>query len=589
MPSPIHLCLTLLCLLAQLSSGQYLRGVNLAGAEFGDTRIPGKINTDYTYNSERSFQYFAAKNLTLIRIPIRWERIQPALSGPLDPTNLSAIKRNAAWAKTHGARVIIDIHNYGRYRINEDGALKEYLIDNRYDGAVKVSRNDFSDLWVRLSAEFKDETAVYAYGLMNEPHDMGTADWKAISQAALTAIRNNGDDKLVMVGGDGWSAAHRWPAFHGPTTWIRDPANRFVYEAHQYFDSDNSGTYKRTYDQELAGNADLANLGRTRVSAFIEWCNSNGVKGFLGEFGAPNADPRWLVVLDGFLAAVDAAGFDATYWAAGEWWGSYALSVQPQSSFTIDRPQLAILLRHLAPGCFTTVSAASQSGGAAAPDSLVSGFGAGLAPATRAAAALPLPTVLAETEVELTDSSGIKALAPLVFVSPSQINYLVPPEIALGRVNVSVKSRGNLTGTGVLYLEKVAPALFAAGGDGRGVAAAQIVRIKSDGTQRYEPVARFDQAQNKYVPAAIDFGDASERLFLVLYGTGFRGLPGPGGASLQIGAATVPLMYAGKQPEFPGLDQANAEVPRSLAGAGEVPLIFRADGKAANQLTLAFR
>jgi hypothetical protein len=55
MPSPIHLSLTLLCLLAQLSSGQYLRGVNLAGAEFGDTKIPGKINTDYTYNSERSF------------------------------------------------------------------------------------------------------------------------------------------------------------------------------------------------------------------------------------------------------------------------------------------------------------------------------------------------------------------------------------------------------------------------------------------------------------------------------------------------------------------------------------------------------
>ena len=230
----IPLRLALLFALAASCCGQYLRGVNLAGAEFGEAKIPGTINTDYTYNSERSFQYFAAKGLTLIRIPIRWERIQPALGGPLDATNLNALKRNITWAKTNGAKVIIDPHNYGRYKIKEGGVLKEYVIDNSYDGAVRVSSANFQDLWVRLSNEFKDEPAVYAYDLMNEPHDMGKADWKAISQAALMAIRNNGDNKLIMVPGDAWSAAHRWPSVHGPTTWISDPANNFMYEAHQY-------------------------------------------------------------------------------------------------------------------------------------------------------------------------------------------------------------------------------------------------------------------------------------------------------------------------------------------------------------------
>ena len=581
--------LALFLLLAAPCFGQYSRGVNLAGAEFGDTKIPGVMNTDYTYNSEGSFRYFAAKSLTLIRVPIRWERIQPVLGGPLDSTNLNALKRNITWAKTNGAKVIIDPHNYGRYKINEGGVLKEYVIDNPYDSVVKVSSADFQDLWVRLSNEFKAEPAVYAYDLMNEPHDMGKADWKAISQAALTAIRNNGDNKLVMVPGDAWSAAHRWPSVHGPTTWISDPANNFMYEAHQYFDNDNSGTYKRTYDQELAAEPNLATLGQTRVAQFVDWCNSNGVRGFLGEFGVPNTDPRWLTVLDNFLSALDAAGFDAAYWAAGEWWGNYALSVQPQSSYTIERPQLWTLLRHLAPGAFTTVSAASPSGLWLAPDSLVFGYGAGLAGATQRASALPLPTVLADTQVELTDSAGMRALAPLVVVSPVQANYLVPGETALGRVNVSVTNKGKVVGAGALYLDKVAPALFAANGDGQGVAAAQIVRMKADGTQRYEPVARLDAGQNKFVPLPIDFGEASDRLFLLLYGTGFRNLSGLSGASLQIGAVTEPLSYAGKQPEFPGLDQANAELPRSLAGAGEVAVVFKVDGKTANRLALAFR
>src|SRR5579864_9137004 len=179
--------------------GQYLRGVNLSGAEFGENQIPGTFNHDYTYNSETSFRYFAAKNLGLIRLPVRWERLQPAPSGPLDAGNLALLKGDVAWAAAHGAKVIVDIHNYGRYRMNENGKLNEYVIDNVYGGVTKVSRADLADFWGRMSKEFRDEPAVYAYDLINEPHDMGSADWKAISQAAVMAIRLNGDNKLIMV------------------------------------------------------------------------------------------------------------------------------------------------------------------------------------------------------------------------------------------------------------------------------------------------------------------------------------------------------------------------------------------------------
>jgi endoglucanase len=569
-----------------MASGQYLRGVNLAGAEFGEMNIPGVFNHDYTFNSETSFAYFAARSLGLMRIPFFWERVQPVLRGPLDAAYLGLLKQNVAWANAHGNRVVLDLHNFARYRFNEGGKLNEYVIDNVYGGVVRVSSADLADVWARLSNEFHNEPAVYAYGLMNEPHDMGTADWRQISQIALNAIRNTGDTKLTTVPGNDYANADLWPLVNGPVSWIVDPANNFVYEAHTYFDRDYSGSYARTYDQELALDPTLPTRGQQRLKKFTDWCQTNHVRGYLGEYGVPNTDARWLTVLDGFLAALDTVGLDGTYWAAGEWWNGYTLSVQPLNNFTVDRPQLAVLEGHLPPRSFTTVSAASSSGFAFAPDSLVTGYGSGLAPGTEAASMLPLPTSLANAEVDVMDSTGVSRPAPLVFVSPGQINYLIPPQTAAGRLDVTVRVQGNVTGTGTFSIASVAPALFSSNADGRGIAAAQVVRVKSDGTQTYEAVASFDPAQNRFVAAPIDFGASTDRLFLLLYGTGFRRASA---ATLKIGAVDVPVQFAGAQPVFSGLDQVNAELPRALMGVGEVTVLLKADGKPANAVTLAFR
>jgi endoglucanase len=334
----------------------YYRGITIAGAEFGtgppwapdfSNENPGTHGNEYWYNSENTFRYFGEKGLTLLRIPIRWERIQPQLSHPLDAGELSLLNTDIQWAKSHACRIIIDIHNYGRYFKVVNTARTECIIDNEYGGSVQVSTSDFCDLWERLSAKFRDEPAVYAYGLMCEPHDMGTADWKAISQACLTAVRNTGDTKKILVSGDSWSSAHMWLAAHGPDSWISDPAGNFAYEAHCYFDSNNSGAYAMTYDEELAADPYLPDRGRDRLRVFAGWCRSNDVTGFLGEYGVPGDDSRWYdIVLERFLSDLDAAGMDGCCWAAGEWWGDYKLSVQPEDNFTTDRPQLPTLLRH---------------------------------------------------------------------------------------------------------------------------------------------------------------------------------------------------------------------------------------------------
>ena len=47
-------------------------------------------------------------------------------------------------------------------------------------------------------------------------------------------------------------------------------------------------------------------------------------------------------------------------------------------------------------------------------------------------------------------------------------------------------------------------------------------------------------------------------------------------------------LFAGPQNQYPGLDQVNAELPASLAGAGEVTVSFAVSGKPTNPVTIAF-
>jgi len=103
---------------------------------------------------------------------------------------------------------------------------------------------------------------------------------------------------------------------------------------------------------------------------------------------------------------------------------------------------------------FTSVSAASFTPRAAlAAEVIATGFGSGLATTTEAATQTPLPAELAGTRVEVTDSAGTTRAAPLFFVSPGQISYMIPEGTALGTANVRVRTGAGTTVGGVLEIE----------------------------------------------------------------------------------------------------------------------------------------
>ncbi|MBI1766214.1 MAG: hypothetical protein HYR56_32825, partial [Acidobacteria bacterium] len=102
-------------------------------------------------------------------------------------------------------------------------------------------------------------------------------------------------------------------------------------------------------------------------------------------------------------------------------------------------------------------------------------------------------------------------------------------------------------------------------------------------------VARFDTGQNQFVPVPLDVGDASDQVFLLLFGTGTRGRSSLASVSVTIGGVAAEVLYAGPQGGFVGLDQLNVRLPRALSGRGEVELALSVEGVAANAVRVSFK
>ncbi len=189
-------------------------------------------------------------------------------------------------------------------------------------------------------------------------------------------------------------------------------------------------------------------------------------------------------------------------------------------------------------------------------------------------------------QVQVRDATGTTRNAPLFFVSPTQINFQIPSGTSAGSATITVLLNNTTAGQGTATIETVAPGLFTANATGQGVPAAVAQRIKADGTTTFEPVAQFDSAQNRFVAVPIDLGASTDQLFLVGFGTGFRNRGALSVASATIGGVNADVLFAGAQGDFAGPDQANIRIPRSLAGRGNVDLVFSVNGKTANTVSI---
>jgi uncharacterized protein (TIGR03437 family) len=239
-------------------------------------------------------------------------------------------------------------------------------------------------------------------------------------------------------------------------------------------------------------------------------------------------------------------------------------------------------------GSCANVSAASYTAPLAG-EALASAFGVELATMTASAEKIPLPLELAGTTIKVKDSAGVERLAPLFFVSPLQSNYQIPPGTANGMATVSIMSGDGSAPVCLAQISTVAPGLFTADATGSGLPAAEVLRVRSNGSRSSEPVARFNQITNKFEPVAIDLGPEGDQVFLILYGTGIRKLSSLSAVTVTVGGLSSQVTYAGGQGQYVGLDQVNLLLPRGLAGRGEVDVVLSVHDQTANTVKVTVK
>ncbi|MCP5120061.1 MAG: hypothetical protein GY953_55400 [bacterium] len=233
----------------------------------------------------------------------------------------------------------------------------------------------------------------------------------------------------------------------------------------------------------------------------------------------------------------------------------------------------------------STVNAASYLPGPLAPGAIVTGFGEGLASGEGAATDTPLPTKLAGASVEITDSAGKTHLCGMFYASDRQLNFCIPDECAHGAATLTILRDGGDDIAMRTWVEAVAPGLFAMNAGGQGVGAIVALRIDTAGNRTELPVFGYNAAAQRFLPSPIDLGGEDHSVYLLLFGTGFRGFRNS--VEVTIGGVPVPVIGVAAQGEYVGLDQMNVgPIPPSLAGRGEVEIVVTVDGKLANRVAV---
>ncbi len=235
-----------------------------------------------------------------------------------------------------------------------------------------------------------------------------------------------------------------------------------------------------------------------------------------------------------------------------------------------------------------TVQSAASSVATVAAGSIASMYGSNLAATMKQADVQPLPESLGGVSLSVRDAAGTVRPAALLYVSPTQINFIVPPDTQLGLAAFTVNDGGGAAVKTFGTVLPAAPTLFSASANGTGVAAATAIRTQAGAKGLQAPVPVFQCNASGCVAVPIDLG-IDTPVFLSLFGTGIRNRTSLANVTVTINGVSVPVLYAGPQPEFAGLDQVNVALTLNLRGSGEDDVVLTVDGQRANPVVIDVR
>jgi len=341
--------------------------------------------------------------------------------------------------------------------------------------------------------------------------------------------------------------------------------------------------------------ANKAAVASNASSAFVTQLNSSGTSltystllggtAAVNSLGQPMGDTAYGLTLDAaanvyVAGTTSSADFPATQGAfqttnnaaASTGQNAFVALLNPGAPLTGDPPSIRPNL-----GVVDSVNYAPVL----TPGGLATIFGYSLANTSTSAASLPLSNSLRGTRVTI---GGVPA--PLLYVSPSQINLQVPWELA-GQsqaaiaVTTSFGVSSARTAALTVNLAPAAPAVFTANATGSG----QAVVFTLQG------------------PLAVPATPATRGQYVMIYCSGLGPVsnqPATGAAavdassitiqppSVTIGGVQAPVSFSGLAPGFPGLYQVNITVPAGVA-AGTPAITVAIGGQTSKASTLPLK
>ncbi|KAH9810630.1 family 5 glycoside hydrolase [Melampsora americana] len=284
-----------------------MNGVNMAGLEFGIGNNGQKTGDPPQAPPLDQIPHFIKGGSNVIRFPFGWQYIQPTVKAPLNTTYLSLLDKYVTATTKLGAHAIIDLHNFARR-------------DGQIIGESSLGADTLVDLWTKLAAHYKDQPKVI-FGLINEPHDVTSKKWFGVVQQVVTAIRKQGAKNNILLPGNNWQHLSTFADdYKNGLSAIKNPDGSqqgLIFEIHQYFDQDGSGTNKECVQdhlKELQTVSDL--LKKDKRQALIT------------EIGGGNSQ-SCVEIVSKFVKAASASSsiMGVMIWSAGSFKPDYVLVV----------------------------------------------------------------------------------------------------------------------------------------------------------------------------------------------------------------------------------------------------------------------
>lgn len=375
-------------------------GTNFSGMEWALSGLRSSARTrpniDFTVPRVPLVRELALNHFGRNRLPIQWELLQPMLSdtqanaqaraligepGAFDERYARFIDRIFDAHAAMGARCILDLHNYGRYkdfRFQPDGSvqglrapeapsLQAWTTDASqvwtriFATAPGASLRPaaFADFWTHAARRWKDHPGFGGYGIMNEPFHMprpgqvvetpdGTGEdlmiWPAFARVAIDAIRAIDAAGPIYLAGNAWGGAMNIGPEYNPA-WPLAGTN-IVYDVHSYVDAFNNGN---GFDWELEvakgftageGNVPMSlDTGLRRMRIATDWARQHGVRLALTETGMPVDDPRFHEAFRRMIAHTWSFGAEVQSWMGGSHWAVRSHGINHVPNWHQDRTQ----------------------------------------------------------------------------------------------------------------------------------------------------------------------------------------------------------------------------------------------------------